>query len=103
MNVRIIYINDKERPDEIPSQNWIKKGTEYTLIYIHWHVAQGVQGFSLAEICPPVDCPYESYKASRFAIHKDDILKFIRLAEECTNMNNVEIKQLVEQLNTIEQ
>lgn len=99
---RAICINDKNKPKEIPSNKWIKAEKEYHIIYVYWHPNQGVQGVDLKEISLMGCEPYETFKLDRFAIHKDDIDKFIELCKNCTDMNDVDIQKVIEEVETVE-
>lgn len=97
--VKSICINDINRPSQIPLEKWVEKGKEYTIIYIYWHPNQGVQGVLLSEVELDESCaPFESYKIERFALPKSEIIKFIDLCKMCTQMNSVDIEEVIEQL-----
>jgi len=42
------------------------------------------------------------FDAKRFAIHQDDIDEFKQLAEDCTELNGIEIEELTKELELIE-
>lgn len=66
--MKVICINDKDRPNEIPTSKWIVKDKIYTVIKV-WHIRQrpGTYGVELAEI-DLSDCfPYLYFAANRFA------------------------------------
>lgn len=66
--MKVICINDKDRPNEIPTSKWIVKDKIYTVVKV-WHIRQrpGTYGVELAEI-DLSDCfPYLYFSANRFA------------------------------------
>lgn len=94
---RAICINDKERPKEIPIEKWIKENQEYTIVWVYYSVPSKTMAFELAEITLDETCaPYGSFSAKRFAIHKDDWDEFLKLVEDCTEFNDVDVTELVE-------
>ena len=94
-----ICIDDSNRPKEIPADKWIKKDEDYKITHVYIHVNQGgIQGVTLYEKPLDESCkPYESFKLSRFAIHKDDLLAFIELCKSCAELDNVDVMQLIEE------
>lgn len=96
--VNCICINDENRPVQIPIEKWVKKDDQYRITHVYFHPKQGIQGCTLYE--KPLDetCkPYETFKLSRFAIHLEDLPAFIELCKMCTELNDVEIKELIEE------
>jgi len=71
--MKVVCINDKNRPNEIPTSKWIKEKTEYTVIKADYLSIQNkILGYQLEEI-DLTDCfPYLYFVASRFAIVKPD-------------------------------
>jgi hypothetical protein len=71
--VKTICINDSGFVSEIKPVNRPKKGQEYTIIATARMIITNELGFKLAEI--DTEChEYPYYKASRFAIAKDDLV-----------------------------
>lgn len=96
--IKCICIDDANKPVEISSSNWIKKEETYHITHIYYHPNQGIQGCSLYEKPLGEDCyPYESFKLSRFGISIDDLEKFIEFMKLCTELNDVDIKTLIEE------
>jgi hypothetical protein len=95
---RLKCIDASNRPKEIPKKKWLTKGMEYTATWITVHPNQNnIQGVMLAEIFLDETCaPFETFKLSRFAIHKDDIDAFIKLAEECSGFSSDVIEEILE-------
>lgn len=103
MKIRAICINDKNKPKEIPQQKWVKEQEPYHITHIYKQVNQdSIQGVELAEF-DISDCkPYNCYRMSRFAIHIDDIDKLRELMQICTELDNIRIDELIEELQTVE-
>jgi predicted patatin/cPLA2 family phospholipase len=100
---RVICINDKERPSVIPSNKWVKEGNEYNVSWIVYSIPSKTMAFELEEIHLDESCePYGYFSANRFAIHKDDLEKFLELLKDCTDFNEINVKELVEDLEVYE-
>jgi hypothetical protein len=68
--MKVLAINDKNRPNEIPSDKWIKEGEEYTVTKVmKCNVQGGIYGYQLAEIDISMYSPYEYFAAYRFAVN----------------------------------
>lgn len=68
--MKVLCIDDKNRPHKISEENWIKEGQVYTVIEVK---KMGLQnnstGFKLAEVSLPEKCfPYEYFRSSRFGM-----------------------------------
>lgn len=101
-NMKLICINDKGKPTEIPANKWLKKEKEYTPTWVFIHLNQNsVQGVQLAEIDLDESCtPYVSFKLSRFAIRAKDLEEFIALMRDCgqfTTKDSEKLKELIKQ------
>lgn len=71
----VVCINDRDRPEVIPTSKWIKVGQTYTVIRIVKMAIQGGYGVQLKEI-DLSDCqPYQFFAAYRFAPLPDSTLK----------------------------
>lgn len=69
VQVRVICINDKGRPNEIPLGKWPVKGKYYTITGFTVMVNNGrCLGVTLAEISLEGCAPYKFYLASRFGV-----------------------------------
>lgn len=65
--MKVICIDDKNRPDGIPSTRWIKKGNVYTVIEVAKLPMQGgMLGFKLEEINIDDCFPYQYFDSNRF-------------------------------------
>ncbi|MEX0596177.1 MAG: hypothetical protein WD512_06715 [Candidatus Paceibacterota bacterium] len=104
MRILCKCINDKNRPKEIPVSKWVKLEEEYNVIHVSTSLhenSKNVLMFTLAEL-DISDCePYAAFRASRFAIHKDDLEKLEELARLCTELNDVDISILTKELETV--
>jgi hypothetical protein len=102
--VRAICIDDKNRPKEIPVSKWVKENNEYNIIHVSTSLhekTKNVLMFHLSEL-DISDCePYTAFRATRFAIHKDDIDKLIELTKLCTELNDVDVSVLTKELELI--
>ena len=65
--MKVLCINDTGRPNEVPLNKWITKGTTYTVVHI---LRCNSQGGSLALILEEIDLkgcePFEGFNALRF-------------------------------------
>ena len=66
--LKVICINDKNKPSKIPYSEWIVEGSVYTVRKVVNMALMGNQvGFELEELSlSPDSFPYEYYSASRF-------------------------------------
>ncbi|GAB4409129.1 MAG: hypothetical protein OHK0053_35940 [Microscillaceae bacterium] len=90
MNIRVICINDKERPNEVPTTRWIKEGNVYHIIQIDKLLAQGgIYGCKLAEINNDDLAPYQYFRLDRFAVPED-------LIDEEEVLNKIDLSEVEE-------
>lgn len=68
--MKVVCINDRNRPKQIPPEKWIKKDEIYTVIATTMmNIQRNKVGLKLAEIELGQSCfPYEYFDAERFAI-----------------------------------
>jgi hypothetical protein len=65
--MKVICINDANRPNEIPSNRWIKKDKFYTVLEaVKCNVQGGLLGYKLEEINIDDCVPYKYFAANRF-------------------------------------
>lgn len=77
---KCICLNDKGRPNEVPSTNWVVKGKEYTIIHVAIMVTQNnIIGVKLKEINNDAYFPYTFFNIDRFGIPLDELIKFEKL------------------------
>lgn len=98
--IQAICINDKNKPEDFPSGKWVKKNNLYHITYVWWHPIQKVMGVSLKEINLDNVPKYDSFNISRFGIMKKDLEAFIELAKACTEMNDIDFNQMIEEVTT---
>lgn len=96
MEIRCKCVDATDRPKEIPSEKWVKKGGEYNITWVYWKPIQNLMAVELAEF-DISDCfPYNSYKIQRFMIHKDDIELFKELAKSCSEIGEMDLSKVLE-------
>ena len=81
--MKVICINDSDRPNEIPISKWVVNGKIYTIVKA-WHIRQrpGTYGLELKEIDLSGCFPYLYFSANRFAptIQEDEIEQVLKNA-----------------------
>lgn len=81
--MKVICINDSDRPNEIPISKWVVKGKIYTIVKA-WHIRQrpGTYGLELKEIDLSGCFPYLYFSANRFAptLQEDEIEQVLKNA-----------------------
>ena len=85
--MKIICINDKHKPAEIPQSNWITEGTIYTLIGVQHLLSSNELGFELDEVKLDETCfPYHYFSPKRFTTIDEEAL--MEAMEELTDILN---------------
>lgn len=79
---KVICVNDKNRPEEMPLSKWPKEGETYTATGLHDSHGNNSKGFYLAEFDTKGMYPYQSYNVNRFDFHPDEIDIFERENEQ---------------------
>lgn len=80
--IKVICINDSNRPNEIPESLWIKKGDPYTVINACiLHAQGGILGYELEEIDLKPYSPYEYFDAKRFAVLSEPVESELEINE----------------------
>jgi len=93
LNLEVICINDKNRPNEVPMNRWVKEGKTYHVIEVSkLNMQQGIYGCKLAEINNDDLFPYQFFRLDRFAVSVDDAMLEKALEE-------IDISELEEVLN----
>lgn len=99
--VEVICIDDKNKPEEIPARFWIKEGEKVHITLVTFHPLQdgGIQGCELYEKPLPLEhcAPYNFWKLSRFGITPDNLEALIELIKHSTELNEVDIRHLIEE------
>ena len=99
--VKCICINDSDKPKKIPAERWVKKGTEYTVVFTTTVLPQKQLAFLLDEIELDKSCfPYEYYLADRFAFSPDELQKLMELIKDCAEAS-ASVKDLMKQVNVV--
>lgn len=77
---QVVCIDDSNKPNDISSKHWVKKGNKYTPIKLVTCKLDRKQYFVLEEVTP--DNPiYGGYNINRFGIDINDILEMIEKGE----------------------
>ena len=68
--MKVICINDKNKPGKIPTEEWVKEGQIYNVKeVVNLGLQPGKYGYLLEELQLSPKCfPYETYAAERFGI-----------------------------------
>lgn len=70
---KVVCINDFNRPPEIPTSCWIKKGEEYTVVRVGMNKLTQEEYFVLQEVQPTL--PYGGYHVRRFRLPHPEALE----------------------------
>jgi hypothetical protein len=66
--MKVVCINDSDRPNDIPTSKWVVKGQIYTVIKVSKMIMQGnILGVQLEEIDLSDCVPHLFFAATRFA------------------------------------
>jgi hypothetical protein len=102
--IPVVCINDKDKPKEVHADEWIEKGEVYHIVHVYFHPAQSVQGVELKEVkLTERSYPYTSFNLKRFAIPINQVHEFGMLVKQCSELNDVDISELIEHLETEQQ
>jgi hypothetical protein len=97
---RVICLDDTNKPKEIKPSLWVKKDNFYTINHIYYHPQQKISGVELTEIELDDSCyPYVSFALKRFGILAEDLEKFKALLKDCSDLNDIDISNLIEEVN----
>jgi hypothetical protein len=82
--MKVICINDANKPGKIPQNEWIKEGVIYTVTEV---VKMGIQagkfGYLLKEVSLSKESfPYEYYSADRFGVLVDQSIETVEETEQ---------------------
>jgi hypothetical protein len=82
--MKVICINDANKPGKIPPSEWIKEGVIYTVTEV---VKMGIQagkfGYLLKEVSLSKESfPYEYYSADRFGVLVDQSIETVEETEQ---------------------
>lgn len=91
-----LCIDNKNKPEEIPDSQWIQEGFKYHIIHVYYYPHQGLQGVELLEVKLKTP-PFKSYKLSRFAFTEEGIKQLIEMMKACSELNEIEITELLQE------
>jgi hypothetical protein len=82
--MKVICINDANKPGKIPPSEWIKEGVIYTVTtVVNMGLQPGKFGYLLKEISLSKESfPYEYYSADRFGVLVDQSLETVEETEQ---------------------
>jgi hypothetical protein len=73
MPFKVICIDDKHKPNEVPDEAWIMYGERYTVVAVDLLSSHNKIGFKLQEIILPEKAfPYEYFDSQRFILSNED-------------------------------
>jgi hypothetical protein len=91
---RLMCINDKNIPNEIPLHKRVKEGETYTAIHVLRVMPQNEIAVWLEEIDLDESCaPYEYWLMNRFAIYAEDADLFEQMLGSGTIEEELKIKE----------
>jgi hypothetical protein len=82
--MKIICLDDKNRPKEIPENFWVKEGEWYTpLVICKMALQDMILGVIIQEIDLSLleDSPYLYFRLNRFGIPEEDIAELLEIME----------------------
>lgn len=79
--MKVICIDDKNRPNEVPANRWVKINEEYTIIAVAYLTIQNTYGCKLAELNNDDLFPYQYFALNRFAISVHEIESAVKNQE----------------------
>jgi hypothetical protein len=95
--VKCICINDKGKPNKIPTEKWIKEGQEYTIAFASYLLPQKELGFQIEGLDLGRSCfPYEYFLANRFGFTLSEFNKLMDFVKECNEIT-ISVKELIAQ------
>ena len=76
MTIKVVCVDDSNRPESLPSSRWIKKDEHYTILEIvKMRIQGGVLGCKLQEINNDDMFPYTHFALTRFRPLSDQELQ----------------------------
>lgn len=81
--LKVVCVNDTNRPNEIPLNRWVKKDEHYTIVNItKMNMQGGILGCEIAEINNSDLFPYTHFGLHRFRILTNDDVMAEKSVEE---------------------
>jgi len=77
--MKVLCIDNSNKPNEIRTSNWIKLKQEYNVVKIKRNRLTNEEFFELEEIKP--DAPYGGYKVTRFSFDLTELLDLVKSKE----------------------
>lgn len=103
MKIKVLCINDENKPAEIPQEKWLVKGKEYHIQHVFNQLQQkGMKGVEVTEIDISNCLPYNCFDIQRFAFRPVDLPKLELLIKECTAMNDIDILAILGDLTRLD-
>ncbi|RTK92547.1 MAG: hypothetical protein EKK61_03875 [Rickettsiales bacterium] len=86
LNIRVMCIDDSNKPKEVPDKDWIKKGDKYTVIkLVRILNKRQLNGNGVKLLEKVIDTPnYKFYKLERFKLLDEDELLLDKIEQEVT-------------------
>jgi len=99
MTIKAICTNAGNKPREIPKENWLVSGNEYTIYHIYEQrnpLQKGLQGcllleVSLEDLYNKGVTQHNCYRLDRFMFKEQDLLKLVELIKESTSLDHIDI------------
>jgi hypothetical protein len=87
--MKVLCLNDADKPAKISEENWIKKGKVYTVVEVkQMGLQKGQLGYKLAEVSIPEKAfPYEYYSSKRFGFLVEQVDENPELSTEDTDLD----------------
>jgi hypothetical protein len=87
--MKVLCLNDADKPAKISEENWIKQGKVYTVVEVKkMGLQKGQLGYKLAEVSiPEKSFPYEYYSSSRFGFLVEQVDDNPELSTEDTDLD----------------
>ena len=93
---KVMCVDDKNRPNDIPLSSWVKEKNIYTVIEVSvLRMQNGHVGFKLEEINIDHCFPYQYFSSSRFAIILDEEFLIQLEAERLLKEAEMEFSELL--------
>lgn len=103
MKIKVLCINDKNKPSQIPQEKWVIQGIEYHVQHVFNQMQQPhLLGVELSEIDISTCFPYNCFGINRFAFRPEDMQNMELLMRQCSELNNIDIHAIIGELNSIE-
>jgi hypothetical protein len=89
-------INDSDKPEEIPTSQWIKKGEKYHVTHVYNQLLQNNQfGVLLKEVNLKGCAPYNCYLITRFVFLEKDLEMLKIMIKACGELDSIDVSELM--------